>query len=83
LNVIALRLLVISQWPQISGTLLGPGAEQDLALVAGYFKRAADLGNLIAVSRYGVALKNGEGVDQDLVSSVRYFKMAADQADAQ
>ena len=53
-------------------------AKPDFAKAAGYFKRAAELGDGNAAYSYAVQLKDGKGLALDTAESARWFKRAAD-----
>jgi TPR repeat protein len=51
----------------------GDGHVQDLVSAAGYYERAADLGNPVAMFLYGMDLEKGQGVEQDGISAARFY----------
>lgn len=54
---------------------------KDYEVAFKYFKKAAELGNVVAINDIGVAYENGRGVVQDNTKAVEWYKRAAEQGE--
>lgn len=55
----------------------GLGVPVDREISASLYKQAADRGNLMAISNYGIRLLNGDGVEQNIEAGMHYVVQAA------
>jgi len=53
----------------------------DFEVAAGFYRQAADAGNLPALARLGALYEDGKGVPQDLVTAFKWYRQAAEQGD--
>ncbi len=63
----------------------GIGVEQDYEKALKYYRKAADMGNMIAQYDLGIMYDDGTGVEQDYEQALEWYQLSADQgfADAQ
>lgn len=61
----------------------GAGRPQDLAMAAGWYRKAAQQGFADAQTNLGMMYYHGHGVARDHVEAARWFRRAADQGDAE
>jgi len=59
----------------------GAGRTQDLAIAAGWYRKAALQGFLDAQTNLGMMYYHGQGVARDLDEAAKWFRLAADQGD--
>jgi hypothetical protein len=59
----------------------GSGVDQDDAIAADWFRKAADLGNLEAQIRLAECFRDGKGVTRDMARAATWYRKAAEQGD--
>lgn len=59
----------------------GAGVEQDLAIAADWYRKAAEQGFIDAQTNLGVMYYYGQGVTRDYQEAAKWFRLAADQGD--
>jgi TPR repeat protein len=61
----------------------GAGVEQDLAIAADWYRKAAEQGFIDAQTNLGVMYYYGQGVTRDYQKAAEWFRLAAEQGDAE
>ena len=61
----------------------GAGVEQDLAVAADWYRKAAEQGFIDAQTNLGTMYYYGQGVACDYHEAAKWFQLAADQGDAE
>ena len=61
----------------------GAGVEQDLAVAAGWYRKAAEQGFMDAQTNLGIMYYHGQGVERDYQEAAKWFRLAADQGDTE
>lgn len=61
--------------------LYGTSVQQDSAVAATYFRKAADLGHIEAQTAYAVMLLSGNGIPSDYSLAVKYLRQSVAQND--
>ncbi|MFW1410905.1 tetratricopeptide repeat protein, partial [Vibrio parahaemolyticus] len=59
----------------------GQGVAQDHAEAVRWYRRAADLGNVIAMKNLGLSYRDGEGIGKDFAEARRWLEKAAAAGD--
>ena len=59
----------------------GKGVKKDYQKAIEYYKKAADLGDVVAYVNLGKIYYEGKGVKQDYQKALQYYKKAADLGD--
>ena len=61
----------------------GAGVEQDLAIAADWYRKAAEQGFIDAQTNLGVMYYYGQGVTRDYQKAAEWFRLAAAQGDTE
>ena len=61
----------------------GAGVEQDLAIAADWYRKAAEQGFIDAQTNLGTMYYYGQGVPCDYHEAAKWFQLAADQGDSE
>jgi TPR repeat protein len=61
----------------------GAGVEQDLAVAADWYRKAAEQGFIDAQTNLGIMYYFGHGVARDYHEATKWFRLAAEQGDAE